>query len=65
MGEITIRQAHASAAGEPDLAVAHAREAIEVRDPWVPWVTVKHCPEYVRLREDPRFNELVARKGLK
>ena len=50
----------ASAAGEPDLAVAHAREAFEVRDPWVPWVTVKHCPEYVRLREDPRFNELVA-----
>jgi len=56
----------ASAAGELDLAVAHAREAFEVRDPWVPWeIAVKNCPEYVRLREDPRFNELVARKGLK
>jgi len=53
----------ASAAGEPDLAVAHAREAFEVRDPWA--IGVKNCAEYVRLREDPRFNEIVARKGLK
>jgi TolB-like protein len=56
----------ASAAGEPDLAVAHAREAFEARDPRVPWeIAVKNCPEYVRLREDARFNELVARKDLK
>jgi serine/threonine protein kinase/tetratricopeptide (TPR) repeat protein len=56
----------ASAAGEPDLAVAHAREAFEVRDPWLPSkIAIKNCPVYVRLREDPRFNEIVARKGLK
>ena len=56
----------ASAAGEPDLAVAHANEAFEAPDPRVPWeIAVKNCPEYVRIRKDPRCNELVARKGLK
>jgi hypothetical protein len=55
----------ASAAGERDLAVAHAREAfeVEVRDPWV--LGAKYCKQFVRLREDPRFNEMLARNGLK
>jgi hypothetical protein len=39
----------ASAAGEPDLAVAHANEAFEARDPRVRWeIALKNGPEYVR-----------------
>jgi eukaryotic-like serine/threonine-protein kinase len=59
-----IRMAIAAcAAGELDSAVAHVREAFEVRDPWV--IGVKYCPDYARLRNDPRFNEIVACNGLK
>ena len=53
----------ASAAGELELAVGHVREAFEVRDPWV--IGLKHCPDYERLRKDPRINEIVARSALK
>ena len=53
----------ASAAGEIDLAVAYTREAFEVRDPSL--VTAKFHPAYERLRHDPRFDEILARMGLK
>jgi serine/threonine protein kinase/Tfp pilus assembly protein PilF len=53
----------ASAAGELDLAVAHALEAFEIRDPFL--VLAKYWPDFIRLREDPRFNDILARMGLK
>jgi TolB-like protein len=53
----------ASAAGELDKAVTHAREAFEIRDPWL--IVAKHWPNFARLREDPRFQEILVRMGLK
>jgi serine/threonine protein kinase/Flp pilus assembly protein TadD len=53
----------ASAAGEKDKALAHAREAYEIRDPVL--VLARHLPNYARLREDPRFAEILAGMGLK
>jgi tetratricopeptide (TPR) repeat protein len=53
----------ASAAGELDKAMAHAREAFEVRDPVL--VVGRRWPTFVRLREDPRFTEILGRMGLK
>ena len=52
----------ASAAGESDKAAVHAREAFEVRDPFL--VVGRHWPNFVRLREEPRFIEILARMGL-
>jgi eukaryotic-like serine/threonine-protein kinase len=49
----------ASAAGETDKAVAHAREAFEIRDPML--VTAKYWPDFGRLREDPRFDNILVR----
>jgi tetratricopeptide (TPR) repeat protein len=53
----------ASAAGEPDKAVAHAREAIEIRDPML--VTAKYWPDFTGLRQDARFDEILVRMGWK
>ena len=47
----------ASAAGELDKAVAHAREAYETRDPML--FTARYWPYFARLREDPRFLEIL------
>ena len=53
----------ASAAGETDKALAHAREAFEIRDPIL--VAAKYWPDFGRLREEPRFDEILARMGWK
>jgi TolB-like protein len=53
----------ASAAGESDLAVDYAREAFDIRDPFL--VVAKYCPDFMRLREDPRFNDILAQMGLR
>jgi serine/threonine protein kinase/Tfp pilus assembly protein PilF len=53
----------ASAAGERDRALAHAREAYETRDPNMLWA--KYWPDMARVREDPRFDEILAGMGLK
>jgi len=53
----------ASAAGELDKAVAHASEAFEIRDPML--IAAKYWPVFVRLREDPRFDEILVRMGWK
>jgi eukaryotic-like serine/threonine-protein kinase len=52
----------ASAAGEREKAIAHAREAFEIRDPML--FTARYWPDFGRLREDPRFHEILARMGL-
>ena len=52
----------ASAAGELDLAVEYARQAFEIRDPML--MIARHWPDFGRLREDPRFQEVLARMGL-
>ena len=52
----------ASAAGELDLAVEYVRQAFEIRDPML--MIARHWPDFGRLREDPRFQEVLARMGL-
>lgn len=53
----------ASAAGESDKAVAHARKAFEIGDPML--VTARYWPDFARLREDPRLLEILASMGWK
>lgn len=53
----------AAAAGESDKAVAHAREAYEIRDPWLTFGRV--WPDFATLRKDPRFDEILVRMDLK
>jgi tetratricopeptide (TPR) repeat protein len=53
----------ASAAGDLDKAVAHAREAFEIRDPML--IAAKYWPAFAWLREDPRFDEIFVRMGWK
>jgi serine/threonine protein kinase/Flp pilus assembly protein TadD len=52
----------ASAAGDPETAIAHLREAVEIRDPMA--VTAKYWPDLARLRNHPRFQELLESAGL-
>jgi serine/threonine-protein kinase len=53
----------ASAAGEPDKALAHMCEAYEIRDPTL--LRAKYWPVFARLRENPRFDEILVGMGLK
>jgi hypothetical protein len=53
----------ASAAGGTDKALAHLWEAFEIRDPML--VTAKYFPDFARLREDRRFDEILVRMGWK
>ena len=52
----------ALAAGELDKAMEHTREAFEIHDPFL--ILGKCHPFAGRLREDPRFHEILARMGL-
>ena len=52
----------AAAAGELEKALAHATKAYEVRDPYM--ILAKHWPDFARLREDPRFKDIIVVMGL-
>jgi len=52
----------ASAAGDLDMALKHAREAFEIRDPML--MVARYWPDFRRLRENPRFKEVLASIGL-
>lgn len=52
----------AAAAGDSDKAVDLAQEACEIRDPIL--IICKYFPGMQRLREAPRFMEILARIGL-
>jgi eukaryotic-like serine/threonine-protein kinase len=52
----------ASAAGEIEQAIAHAKEGIAIRDPFL--IVARNWPDFGRLRQDFRFNEILARMGL-
>ena len=53
----------ASALGEMDKAIQHAREAFEIRDPML--ILARYWPDFARLRDDPRFDEILAQMRLK
>jgi serine/threonine protein kinase/tetratricopeptide (TPR) repeat protein len=53
----------ASAVGEMDKAVEHAREAFEIRDPML--MVARYWPDFARLREDSRFDQILFRIGPK
>jgi len=53
----------ASAGGELDKAFGHLFDAVEIRDPQL--ITLKCLPDTLHLRKDPRFDEILARMGLK
>jgi tetratricopeptide (TPR) repeat protein len=52
----------AATAGEPEKAMAHLLEAVELKDPMV--TTVKYWPDVAPLRQHPRFGEILLRRGL-
>jgi serine/threonine protein kinase/tetratricopeptide (TPR) repeat protein len=52
----------ASAAGESEKAIAHARLAFEIRDPFL--ALANHWPHFTRLREEPNIREILVRMGL-
>ena len=49
----------ATAVGMQDEAIGHAREAFEIRDPFCRIQFSKYWPDSARLREDPRFQEML------
>ena len=53
----------ASAAGEIDKAIAHARQAYEIRDPML--ALVNHWPDFASVRADSRFQDILNSMGLK
>jgi eukaryotic-like serine/threonine-protein kinase len=52
----------ASAAEDLDLAVTHAQQAFEIRDPFL--VVAKHWPDFSRLRTDQRFTNILVNMRL-
>jgi tetratricopeptide (TPR) repeat protein len=52
----------ASAAGEIEQAIEYAKEGIAIRDPF--FIVARNWPDFARLRQEHRFNEIVARMGL-
>jgi len=52
----------ASAAGEIDLALKHAREAFDIRDPML--MVARYWPHFARLRADSRFHEILLKMSL-
>ncbi len=54
----------ASAVGMLDEAICHAREAFEIGDPFCRIEFSKYWPDSVRLRQDPRFQEILLQFGL-
>ena len=55
----TLLATSAAAVGERDEAMRYAREAYAIRDPLLNHLT-RHWPGAKRLREDPRFTEILA-----
>jgi eukaryotic-like serine/threonine-protein kinase len=53
----------ASAAGESEKAIDHAREAFDIRDPFL--FVARHWPDFARLREDSRFKKILFDMGFK
>jgi serine/threonine protein kinase len=53
----------ASGAGELDDALRYAREADTTGDPLI--ITAKYWPDFGRLRQDPRFKEILVSRGWK
>ena len=53
----------AAAAGIEEEAIRHAREAFEIRDPFVPLWFSKYWPFSARLYTYPRFREMMAMMG--
>jgi tetratricopeptide (TPR) repeat protein len=53
----------ASAAGESEKAIEYAHLAFEIRDPML--ATANHWPDFARVRQDPRFDAILAGMGLK
>jgi adenylate cyclase len=53
----------AAAAGDQDVAIRYAQEAHATRDPIL--IAAKYWPDFERLREDPRFHEILASRGWK
>jgi len=49
-------------AGEEDLALEWLTQAIDERDPWVPWANV--AIPFDPIRDDPRFQDLLRRMNL-
>ena len=54
----------ASAVGMQDEAICHARKAFEIRDPFCRIEFSKYWPDSARLRDDPRFQEILSKFGL-
>lgn len=52
----------AAALGKQDDAIRYAREAFRIRDPWL-IIGARFFPDAARLREDPRFQEILAEMG--
>jgi TolB-like protein/Tfp pilus assembly protein PilF len=53
----------ASAAGEQDQAIRYAQEAHAIGDPSL--IAAKYWPDFVELRKDPRFLEILISRGWK
>jgi hypothetical protein len=45
------------------MALQHAREAFNIRDRML--MVAGHWPDFARLRQEPRFDEILVKMGLK